>query len=176
MHYLLLVTLSTWPDANSDAVRDQVHDALSRDDSFCGEGGRFGSPLCDWFVLGGRWSGHLSQARLGTPYREALQAACPRLGKDFYSTADLEHDREKLNEVWKSFGGYGDHPMLRDSYRHFGFADDAMLVDRMLYDALLAGYAGESRSDDRHFVDLDDDPVNESFIGSKWIAVVDYHN
>lgn len=65
MHHRLFVTLSAPADATSEAVRCRVHARLLADDSFCGPGGRFGSPLCDWFVLGGRWSGCLTAADPG---------------------------------------------------------------------------------------------------------------
>src|SRR5260221_141974 len=61
MHHLILVTLSLNNRGNSEEARDSAYSHLMDDDSFCGEGGRFGSPLCEWFVLGGRWSGLLSQ-------------------------------------------------------------------------------------------------------------------
>ena len=53
-----------------------------------------------------------------------------------------------------------------------------MPLDRTLYDKLLTAYAGalSGRGDDGacEFIDLDDEDVDETFIGRKWIAVVDY--
>ena len=83
MHYRLLVTLEASADADSADVRDSVHDQLLNDDSFCGEGGRFGSPLCDWFVIGGRWSGMLAEVSLGEAYKAALCARFPKLDEDW---------------------------------------------------------------------------------------------
>ena len=57
MHNRLLITFEAPAEADSAYVRDDAYDRLMNDYSFCGEGGRFGSPLCDWFVIGGRWSG-----------------------------------------------------------------------------------------------------------------------
>ena len=55
-----------------------------------------------------------------------------------------------------------------------------MPVDRFLYDRFLKPYAGADRNigDDKlgDFADLDGDEVDESFIGRKWLVVVDYHN
>jgi hypothetical protein len=53
MHNRLLVTLGAPAEAGSEWVRDDVFDRLTKDDSFCGEPGRFGAPLCDWFFIGG---------------------------------------------------------------------------------------------------------------------------
>ena len=44
MHHLMLVTLSLPDSDNSADARGSAYDQLSDDDSFCGEGGRFGSP------------------------------------------------------------------------------------------------------------------------------------
>jgi hypothetical protein len=160
MHYLMLATLAMPDGATSLAARRKAYDFLLRDDSFCGEGGRFGSPLCDWFVIGGRWSGLLRKTLLGDPY----QAACSQLAS--------QH-REALNQLWQRFGGTGEHPHNRDSYGDLGCDDDAMIIDQAIYDHFLAKGAGKSCET---FADLDDEPVNETFIGRKWLVVVDYHN
>ena len=72
MHSRLLVTLDAPADAGSQHVREDAFNRLMDDDSFCGEGGRFGHPLCDWFVIGGRWSGLLAGSR---PFCETGAAA-----------------------------------------------------------------------------------------------------
>ena len=54
MHHLMLITLAVTAGATSLDARISAHSKLIDDDSFCGEGGRFGSPLSDWFVIGGR--------------------------------------------------------------------------------------------------------------------------
>jgi len=53
MHHLMLVTLSL-DNGGSDEARHSAYSQLMDDNSFCGDGGRFGSPLADWFVIGGR--------------------------------------------------------------------------------------------------------------------------
>ena len=67
MHYRLFVTLDAKGHKilNSEDARNKVYGMLHNDDSFCGEGGRFGSPVCDWFVIGGRWSGELPTVLIG---------------------------------------------------------------------------------------------------------------
>lgn len=62
-HQLLLVTLT--PMGNTSAeVREQVASILANDPSFVGggvpDGGYFfASPVADYFLIGGAWSGHL---------------------------------------------------------------------------------------------------------------------
>jgi hypothetical protein len=142
MHYLLFVTVSMPDSATSEDARSRVYSLLSEDQSFCGPGGRFSGPLCDGFVIGGRWSG---MAILGLPYQDALEQECP--------------------EPTKS---------------HYGADDDAMLVDQVIYDHFLKPHAGLAQNIGDHrstdFADLDGDEVDESFIGRKWLVVVDYHN
>jgi phage terminase large subunit-like protein len=96
MHNLMLVTITMSPGATSQDARLRVYSELVADPSFCGEAGRFGSPLADWFVIGGRCSGYLSSTAVGA---DAVQ---------------------------------------RDADQDYGSEDDAMLVDRTLYDRFLA--------------------------------------
>jgi hypothetical protein len=63
MHYRLFITIT--PDespATSEAVRRQVVRELDWDPTFCHEGGRFAHRVCDYFVIGGRWSGLFQSA------------------------------------------------------------------------------------------------------------------
>ena len=60
MHYRMLVLTDKKNADTSAGAREYVYDTLEQDDSFLMEGGRFGSGVADWFVIGGRWSGALS--------------------------------------------------------------------------------------------------------------------
>ena len=177
MHYLMLITLAMEPGETSEDARERAFDLLQEDRSFCGDGGRFGSPLCDWFVLGGRWSGYLRKTLMGPPYRAALEERFPKL-TGWYSDSDVAPHREALDALWRDFGGDGPSPYNRDAYAHLGYDDDALAVDRAVYDRFLERYRDKADCDDDscRFADLDDDEVNESFIGRKWLIVVDYHN
>ena len=65
MHFRMLVTISREGIKTSEEARNAVHNKLLEDQSFCGDGGRFGSPVADWFVIGGR---SLRFARHGTGF------------------------------------------------------------------------------------------------------------
>ena len=179
MHYLMLVTLALPAETTSFDVRNCVEARLSDDRSFCGEGGRFSVPVCDWFVIGGRWSGLLRETVLGDAYRETLLDRFPEF-RGYYSLDQVKERAEELDVLWREFGGTGPSSHNRDAYRSLGYDDDAMPLARTLYDRLLAKYQGESshKEDRLHcsFIDLDDEDVDETFIGRKWIAVVDYHS
>lgn len=175
MHYRMLVTISRPKGANSEDARIAVHHALINDDSFCGEGGRFGSPLCDWFVIGGRWSGLLAEITIGGAFKETIRSRFPELAGPSYSQAAAERYAAELDAVWQAHGGTGRSPYTRSGYDEFGDPDDAMLLTDRLYDALLKEHEGAS-VDRPGYADLDDEALERSFIGRKWLVVVDYHN
>jgi hypothetical protein len=176
MHYLMLITLAVTAGATSLEARLSTHSQLIGDDSFCGEGGRFGSPLCDWFVIGGRWSGILCKNLLGQPLQDAFEQQFPELAGDWIPDKLIGKHRAGLNQLWRSFGGRDGHPLTRSSYEELGYDDDAMLIDQALYYHFLTPHAGQEFTGDGEFADLDGDPVDETFIGRKWLVVVDFHN
>ena len=180
MHYQMLVTLTFDDGDTSSGARSQAEQLLQDDPSFCGDGGRFGSPLCDWFVIGGRWSGLLKKTLLGNDYKVAFEKAFPELANGSFPSSLVDTHRVGLDLLWQEFGGTGVHPLTRDSYEFLGSEDDAMVIDLALYDHFLAKHEGEStsRNDSGQctFADLDDEEVDATFIGRKWLVVVDYHN
>jgi hypothetical protein len=180
MHYLMLITLSMLPGENSQQARERAFSLLQDDPSFCGDGGRFGTPFCDWFVIGGRWSGELRKTLMtlmGSRYRTALEERFPKL-TGWYSESDIGPHRGALDALWRECGGNGPSPYNRDAYAEFGYDDDALPVNQAIYDTFLERHRGKADCDDGsgRFADLDGDEVSSSFIGCKWIIVVDYHN
>jgi hypothetical protein len=87
----------------------------------------------------------------------------------------IERNAGELDAIWQALGGTGPNPYSRDRHLHRGYPDDAMIVSEALYDALLAVNEGTD-SDGYGFADLDGDEVSRSFIGRKWLVVVDYHH
>jgi len=91
MHCRLLVTLDRSLAGTSEEAREVVYEMLSEDSSFIGsETVRFNSPVCDWFVIGGRWSGMLSgdfkskrNNYLELGYEDDAQILTKRLYKKF---------------------------------------------------------------------------------------------
>ncbi len=179
MHYLMLVTLTILPGETSPEARERIYSQLIDDHSFCGDGGRFSVPVCDWFVIGGRWSGLLGETVVGDAYREKLRATFPEFS-GYCSPDRVKEHAGELDALWREFGGSGPSSLNRDAYRHLGYDDDAMPLARTLYDKFLVAHAGalSGHGGDGacEFIDLDDEAVDETFIGRKWIAVVDYHS
>jgi len=173
MHSLLLVTIALPQGATSQEARRKVHDALMNDNSFCGDGGRFGGPLCDWFVIGGRWSGLLAKTLIGTAYKDAVIAKFPDFDREWLPQSLIERHGQDLDALWREHGGTGPSPYNRSGYDDF--EDDAMVITLRLYEALLSKYRGENASSGE-FVDLEYDSLKPDFVGRKWLVVVDYHN
>ena len=180
MHYLMLITIAMSPGATSEDARCRAYSRLVEDASFCGDSaGRFGSPVCDWFVIGGRWSGLLQETLLGDAYQTAFRQAFPDMASGYFPARLVDERRDALNRLWRLFGGSGANPVTRSSYDELGCDDDAMLVNRRLYDHFLKPNRGKDirrENAGTPFADLDHEAVDESFIGRKWLVVVDYHN
>lgn len=179
MHYRMLVTVSANTGATSEQVRQKVRAGLIHDVSFCGSGGRFGHPLCDWFVIGGRWSGLLSETKRNDPYRAAMRELFPEMSRDFWPQSLVDQNRQKLDALWHLHGGTGPSPYTRSGYEELGFPDDAQLLTAELYEDFLKDYEDESlviQNDHCKFVDFEDDVLSPDMIGRKWLVVIDYHN
>lgn len=179
MHYRMLVTVSMPEGATSDDARQNVWQTLLVDQSFCGEGGRFGTPLCDWFVIGGRFSGVLSETLIGESFKAAVIARFPQMAEAWWPCNLLEHHSAELTALWREHGGISPSPYERDNIDDYGHTDDAMPVCARLYKALLSAYEDHDTFNGDfqcEFADLDGEVVDPSFIGRKWLVVVDYHN
>jgi len=200
MHFRLFVTFNKEEAETSEEARDYVYDMLGDDASFVGGGGRFNSPIADWFVIGGRWSGELSRETFMKDVKEKIEKLEKKKDISIWGThygdekkqkaqAELKEQVEKMYQeaLPKEYQGKG---LLydRDTYNDRGYEDDAMVVNKEIYDTLLKQHEGENNEDGAYYddaswgrgylsmVDLDYDLVSEDFIGKKWIVVVDYHS
>lgn len=176
MHYLMLVTVEA---DSSKRARFTVFEALASDSTFCGEGGRFGVPVCDWFVIGGRWSGLLPETQMGDAYRKAMTDRFPALATKWWPHSLADSHGKELDALWQAHGGIGSSPYTRSDASELGREDDAMPLTAELYDGLLRKFEGERLvADDGHcqFLDQEDEPLTSHAVGRKWIVVVDYHN
>ena len=152
MHTTLFITCKVNGTATSKSVRQSVYQILSSDRLFHIPDSDEG--ICDWFVIGGRASGMLSLKSRSTPVivLDSPTALMEAFGQELASRAN-----------------------------RFGEEDDARLIDAFLYDSFLTGFEGNARVNDPSwdapiFWDLEGQPVSPSFIGSKWLVVVDYHS
>lgn len=171
----MLITFNKADAETSEDARHHVYDQLINDPTFVNAGGRFGASIADWFVIGGRWSGELAEARLKTPFYEQAKSLFANPDAFGYSMQEVKEKEPELQALWERLGGTDTNPMNRDTYLSYGYEDDAQIVDQALYDKLIKEYEG-SDGDDLAFVDLNWDIVSPEYIGKKWLVVVDYHS
>jgi hypothetical protein len=193
MHYRLYVLTDKSNANNSKEARDYVNDQLLNDSSFVGEGGRFSSPIADWFVIGGRWSGVLTQIQLNqsTLKRFWDEFEAKKLGWTSKENS-AEDQAKKTHKLFKSYFPKfkGLVPVYRGDdiqYNRFenGADDDAMLVTKKLWKIIKENFKKEYERElpeypeveEDYIVDLEGEPLTDnSVIGKKWIVVVDFHN
>ena len=179
MHSRLIVLTNEGTDSHE--ARIYVDETLITQ-GFVDEG-RFTSPIADWFVIGGRFSGDLTKALLHQGQLEAFETAFEKrygswLGGENHVT---EQDRfRQSSELFKMYFPYfkGLHPFWRDPYKPMGYEDDAMRVTDELWNSMLIALDKESvRSiyDGNTIVDLECDEIGRESSIHKWAVVVDFH-
>jgi hypothetical protein len=177
MHFRFLVTFTSEAAKNSTEARRYA--ALTLDaQGFAGEYG-----LADWFVVGGRWSGEFSRhtwAKLISAEMDALEREHGvQVSGAFYGDEEKQREQRELagrfQAIWNAAApcAFRGIPIQRDTYKAYGYEDDAMLLSQELYNALLQEYAGQHRSE--YHGDLDGEDVSPEMVGRTWLVVVDYH-
>jgi len=185
MHSRLIALVNRNSNESSLDARRKVEARLIQE-GFAPEGGLFVSPPVDWFVIGGRWSGELTRARLHQEKLKAFWEEFERLELGWVSRDKPEEEqRAKAMELFRRFfpDFEGEPPVWRDSYAHSGFEDDAQVLDEALFDFIreLKSYPDKASLrdlyDGRCFVDLDEpyEELTVDAIGKKWCVVVDFH-
>jgi hypothetical protein len=176
MHARFLVTFNTDEAETSLEARSYVMDYLQEND-FAGEG-RWSGGLADWFVIGGRWSGALTQALLDKEKLTKVEKAFEEahgwwIGGQEHVTEAQRHEQMKAI-FFREFPDFtGEMPYWRNQYEAYGYEDDAMVLTKELYAALLKPYEGQDESE--HHADVEYEPVSPAMVGKKWLVVVDYH-
>src|SRR5262249_45758516 len=127
MHSLLYVCLPRSQARSSLQARKKVREYLTQEgfDTYLRFSGR-----CDWFVVGGRWSGQLSILRLR--YEQ------PKQWETFWKRTRKITDEEAkpiFRELFPTFRG--EAPFGRESFgKHNGRPDDAQIMDEPLFQQL----------------------------------------
>ena len=178
---MLFVTFNRDEAKNSEEARKYAYDFLLGDTGFLNpEGSRFNTSIADWFVIGGRWSGHLTEQLLDQEQLRKYWDEFNRQELTNILNTKAEIQREKAHKLFMEYfpDFKGEIPVYRNLYIGNGYPDDAMIVTKELYDKVLKQYEGEPdyEEDGLEFADLECECVDESFIGNKWVVVVDYHS
>ena len=176
MHFLLYVCLPTDKAKTSLQARRRVCQYLCKEHfvhngRFCGK--------CDYFSVGGRYSGMLNLLRLKQRH--------PRIFKQFLSRYwEISEVGVAYKLFRRCFPEYkGMNPLYRPKFRIYGYPDDAQIIDEVLFAALKDGFNEDISFAHRFekpnviFTDLDEDewPAGPaSGVGQHWVVVIDYHD
>ncbi len=187
MHARLLVLWQdTDPDATSEKVRENVLETLIDDPGFCGEGSIIHPPVCDWLLIGGRWSGDLTRARGEIPE--------PDLAHIEREMKSIRQMRAETGSIWSEMSQEEFEKKLaeipeqrqRHIHRPTGYEDDAQFLDIILWENEIAPLLKKKgvrvdghliyQNDLLAVLDWEQEPLTEELIGQRWVVVVDYHH
>lgn len=180
----------------SKEARQHVMDELSKDPTFVNESGRFTLPICDWFVIGGRYSGQLyPKSILDNFWKCTDKLSAYNNSQSSYTDSFIQQHRKHLNSIWREMGGKYASPLTRNRGRDLGERDDACILEDWLAKELniYLCAAGKDDIEDcyiRHNFDwgwtakvisLDYELLYDlkdftSIVGKYWVVVIDYHN
>ena len=176
MHFLLYVCVPTGEAKTSLQARRRAIRYLN-DEHFV-HSGRF-CGMCDYFSVGGRYSGMLNMLRLKQQH--------PRLFKQFrtrYLRAQTAQERSGLFK--RCFPKYEEwNPTHRPQADFYGCPDDAQIMDEALFAELKGGFneyvsfAVSYEKPNVIFTDLGEDEWltnGATGVGRHWVVVIDYHD
>lgn len=177
MHFRTYVLLPKASAQTSLEARHEVAEYLDSQDF--ASSSRFAG-RCDYFSIGGRWSGSLTLLRLARQAPDRFREFSRFWMKEARSRAQV------LTRFKKSFPDFrGPIPVEREKVGYFGLKDDAQLMDRTLFLALKRGFAGdvnhtwelnEPNVISTEYWEDDEWPANaKAAEGQDWVVVVDYH-
>lgn len=192
MHSKCYVLVPVSAAKTSLDARKYVVEELGSDSSFVGEGGRFASPICDYFVIGGGWSGELNpRTLLDDFWKQAKQLQQPSDCSGSSQSFNQEK-RKQLDTIWQKMGGKYTSPLNRDQYSDLGEDDDACILEDWLakelneylnssYDCYVDHVSIINQKWEMPIViSLDSDLFYtlksfDEVIGKYWVVIIDYH-
>jgi hypothetical protein len=135
--------------------------------------------MCDYYSIGGRYSGMLNMLRLKHHH--------PRAFKQFLSRYDNVSDEEEAHKLFKHYFPLydGTNLIYRPDDRFYGYPDDAQIMDEVLFAELKKGFneyvthAVAFEKPNVIFTDLCEDewPADaKKAVGRHWVVVIDYHD
>jgi hypothetical protein len=176
MHFLLYVCLpveeaKTSLQARRRACRYLKQEHFISAGRFCGH--------CDYFSVGGRYSGMLTLLRLKGQHLKEF-----RLFLKQYRETQTPLAARKLFK--KCFPNFGETiPVARSEVGFDGYQDDAQLLDEILFAQLKAGFAEyvtnavAFEKPNVIYTDLDETEwpeTAENAVGRHWVVVIAYHD
>ncbi|MCG3204311.1 MAG: hypothetical protein KCHDKBKB_01026 [Elusimicrobia bacterium] len=181
--YLLIPLRSA---VSSEAARRYAKTYLEQN-NFARPSGRWDQNPIDSYVIGGRWSGLLTQVHLDRVKLKKFWKQFEKKGLGWVSrTVPAKVQRQKAEALfYRYFPDFDTEkipcPVYRDSYVREGFHDDAMIVDEIIWEKIIepgleselleGGAILHANSDSAYESEL----VKEEVISKCWCVVIDFH-
>jgi hypothetical protein len=175
MHHLYFAKISKKQVKTSEEAITEAVSGLDRN-QFCGDGGYFTSHKSDWYVVGGRWSGILSEIDLDIDFLKEVKSILNI--KDFISMKDIDDNEDKIQKLWEKLGGVGKNSLSRKGGNH---SDDAFIIKSKLLKKLQKRFEKEDievaifDEDGSMESEITINDLNEKDYGD-WLIVIDYHD
>jgi hypothetical protein len=175
MHGVLYVCLPRSEARSSLQARKKVCEYLTQEGF---DTQRRWSGCCDYFGVGGRWSGRLSLLRLS--HEQPKQMA--RFWQRYKGISATEEAGALFREMFPVFRRKP--PVSRDRIGEYGEPDDAQIMDEPLFRQLKAGFSKhvdfsyEINEPNVIFNEDADDfewPKTAEEAAKWWVVVIDYH-
>lgn len=140
--------------------------------------GRFSSGYCDYYSIGGRWSGELTRKKLDKKRVVEFE----RLIQIKYKGLIADKTREVKALFKRIFPEFtGEFPYIREGAANKYYDDDAQIVDEALYNAIIEPKL--DKIDSEEFgeggqiitTDMSQPEKKEDIIGKYWLVIVDFH-
>ena len=181
MHFLYFVTFDKKNADNSQEAREYANNILMKN-SFCyADGGYFAGGKCDWYVIGGRWSGELQRLQFKKDFFKECKKA-----KIKTDSQTLKKNKSQCQAIWKKLGGKDVNLYHRDTYQQNGYDDDAMIVDEELWQGIKKCFKQKLNKDTfwneveiydaDNYEDYPITKIKKKDLINRWLVVVDYHN
>ncbi len=197
MHYKAFALFPAAEAKSSRQARRYVYDKLSEGPGFVlrTEGSKVYDRephICDWFQIGGRWSGTLYPNHVRLEFFHQVDQLLPNAAEvEYYTDEFISANRRKIEHIWKQVGGKYRSPLTRDSSYPYGEKDDACILTQQLAydleekDQILAREGNLFyRKDwpDVLLIYIFGEPhrttgksLYDAMIGNYWIVLIDYH-
>lgn len=178
MHTVLYVCLPRSKARSSLQARRKVCEYLTQEGF---DDQRRFSGACDYFSVGGRYSGQLSLLRL----RHENPRVFDRFWKQYGATSSREKVERLCRLFQETFPSYrGKLPIYREQVGSEGEPDDAQVMDEPLFRQLKSGfshsldYSYEIKEPNVIFTHEPDEagwPKSSEEASKLWVVVIDYH-
>lgn len=185
MHCSAYVLVPTKSAKTSEEARHYVTTYLKKN-HFCSPSGRWDYNPIDSVVIGGRWSGKLTEAHLDDKKVRKFWSACRKKGvsRMMNNKSNQQKTGEALFAKFFPEIDLSRMPCLffRDSYGQNGFFDDAMIVDEVIWEKIIEPALEADLMDGGAVIHTQTKNESETklkkndVVGKCWCVVIDFHS